>query len=74
MTIAGNVIEKCGGVARVAEICGCTENWVYRWRLDRLNGGTGGLVPRSAQEALLQAAKDGKVNITPADFFDAVQP
>lgn len=70
MSIAQNIITKCGGVATVAEICGCTENWVYRWKLAKEKGGTGGLVPRSAQEAILTAARAGRVDVTPADFFD----
>lgn len=69
MSIAHNIIEKCGGVSAVAAICGCTENWVYRWKLPKEKGGTGGYVPRSAQEAILNAAKDGRVSVTPADFF-----
>ena len=69
-TIAERVIEKCGGTQRVAEIVGCSENWVYRWRMAKDAGGTGGRVPRRAQEALLAAAAKGTVNVSPADFFD----
>lgn len=70
MTIAHKIIEKCGGVSSVAAICGCTENWVYRWKLPRQKGGTGGYVPRSAQEAILAAAREGKVQVKPEDFFE----
>jgi hypothetical protein len=70
MSIADRIIEKCGGVARTAELVGRSESWVYRWTYAREKGGTGGNVPRSAQEALLEASRQGKVEIEPADFFD----
>lgn len=70
MTIADRIIKKCGGVARTAELVGRSESWVYRWTYSREKGGTGGNVPRSAQEALLEASRRGAVNIEPADFFD----
>jgi hypothetical protein len=70
MTIAKRIIEKCGGVAKTAALIGQSESWVYRWTYPKDKGGTGGLVPRSAQEALLAASKDGKVQIAPADFFE----
>lgn len=69
-TIAHQVIEKCGGVAKTAELIGRSESWVYRWTYPKDKGGTGGLVPRSAQEGLLAAASAGKVDIEPADFFE----
>ena len=69
-TIAERIINKCGGARRVAEIVGCSENWVYRWKMEKDAGGTGGRVPRKAQEALLAAAAKGTINVAPADFFD----
>jgi predicted DNA-binding transcriptional regulator AlpA len=69
-TIADRIIAKCGGVSAVAQITGQSESWVYRWTYDKAKGGTGGLVPRSAQVALLAAAREGKVDIGPADFFE----
>jgi len=69
MSPAQRIIEKCGGVTRTAELVGRSESWVYRWTYPRERGGTGGLVPRQAQFALLDAARDGKVDIQPADFF-----
>jgi len=70
MTIANRIIEKCGGVANTALIAKTTESWVYRWTYPKGKGGTGGHVPRGAQEAILAAAREGKVDVTPADFFD----
>lgn len=72
MSIAQHVIEKCGGkVAKVAELAGTTENWVYRWRLPVEKGGTGGRVPPKAMQKLLEAAARGECELTPADFFDS---
>lgn len=72
-SIAERIIKQCGGAQRVAEIVGCSDNWVYRWKMPKAAGGTGGLVPRKAQEALLAAAAEGAVDVTPADFFDVPQ-
>ena len=69
MNIAERVISKCGGVEQTALLARCTKNWVYRWAYPKSDGGTGGLVPRKAQEALLAAARRGECEITPEDFF-----
>lgn len=69
MSPADKVIQKCGGVPETARLAGCSENWVYRWRLPKEKGGTGGLVPQSAQIALLMSARKGAVDISPDDFF-----
>lgn len=63
--IASRVIEKCGGVARAAALTGKSESWVHRWKYPKSNGGTGGHVPRRAQEALIKA----KV-CAPHDFYE----
>lgn len=68
--IAERIIKKCGGVASTALIVKASESWVYRWTYSKEKGGTGGHVPRGAQEAILAAARQGKVDVTPADFFD----
>ena len=70
MTIAQKIIEKCGGIANVAAITGYSETWVYRWTAETDKGGTGGRIPQKAQHALIEAARQGKCNITPADFFE----
>lgn len=71
MSIADRIIKKCGGVKRTAQLVEQSENWVYRWRLPIDKGGTGGRVPPKAQERLIEAARIGAVDITPADFFEA---
>jgi len=69
MNIAEQVIKKCGGVARTAEITKRTESAVYRWTYPKEKGGTGGIVPVDAQHAIMAAARDGKVEVTADDFF-----
>lgn len=68
--IASRIIKKCGSVSKTAELANTSENWVYRWTYAKEKGGTGGEVPRAAQQALLDAAAAGKVAITPSDFFE----
>ncbi len=71
MNIASNIIEKCGGHARTAELCGRTKSWVYKWTYPKDRSGRGGIVPHEDAEKLLLAAKRGLVDLTPADFFAA---
>jgi hypothetical protein len=70
MTIAARIIDKCGGVAKTADLVGKSESWVHRWTYPKEKGGTGGRVPRTAQEAILAAARQGLVDVQPADFFE----
>ena len=72
MTVAERIIEKCGGVRQTAYLAKTSTNYVHRWKYQKDKGGTGGQVPRKAQENLLAAAKAGLVDIKPADFFEAV--
>lgn len=69
-TPAFRVIQKCGGFAATARIVGKSESWVYRWTYSKDNGGTGGSIPAGAQNALLEAAGRGEIDVHPADFFD----
>ncbi len=68
--IAGRVIAKCGGVAQTAKLCGRSPVSVHKWRHTREKGGTGGLVPTEAAQALMAAAQRGEVSLTAEDFFD----
>lgn len=70
MTIANKIIDKCGGISKVAELTGCSESWVYRWTVGQEKGGTGGRIPQKAQQALIDAAQQGKCDIEPSDFFE----
>lgn len=73
MSIAQHIIDKCGGVEATARIVDQSVSWVYRWTYSKERGGTGGAVPRKAQEKILQAARSGLVDVVPADFFEATE-
>ena len=63
------IIDRCGGVSRVAKVLGLDVSRIVRFRMPREKGGTGGLIPAKHQAALLQHAKDAGIDLTPADFF-----
>lgn len=67
MEPAKTVIAKCGGARRTAELAGCTVNYVYRW-ITKAPCGQGGRVPEKPRRTLLRAARNGLVDLTPADF------
>lgn len=69
MNIAQQIIDKVGGVAKVAKICGRTQSWVYKWTYPKERNGRGGIVPHEDAEALLAAAGRGEISVTPEDFF-----
>lgn len=70
MNIAENIIEKVGGAAKVATICGCTQSWVYKWTYPKSKGGRGGIVPFAEAQKLLEASKRGEcAALVPSDFF-----
>lgn len=70
MNIAEQIIEKLGGVAATATICGRTHSWVYKWTYPKERGGRGGLVPHEDAEKILAASARGECpKIEPSDFF-----
>ena len=70
MNIAEQIIEKAGGVAKVATICGRTHSWVYKWTYPKDRGGRGGIVPFADALSLIEAGARGEIPaLTPADFF-----
>ena len=69
MTQADHVISKCGGVPVVSEITGASVSRVYRWRMSKDRGGTGGLIPSSHHVAILNGARARGIDLSPADFF-----
>lgn len=73
MNIAQQIIEKVGGVAKVARICGCTPSWVYKWTYPKNRNGRDGIVPHADAEKLLAAAQRGECDLTAADFFSHTQ-
>ncbi|MFG6081569.1 hypothetical protein ACEUZ9_002193 [Paracoccus litorisediminis] len=53
---------------RTAYLAECTVNYVHRWTTRVEGGGTGGRIPDKPRRRLLDAAKAGLVDVTPADF------
>lgn len=75
MNIAEQIIEKVGGVAKVATICGRTHSWVYKWTYPKDKGGRDGLVPHEDAEKLIAASLRGECPVVlPSDFFAASSP
>lgn len=70
MTPARKIIDRCGGTKRTAELVGCKMNWIYKWTTAVKSGGLGGRVPERARRTLLDCARRGIVDLTPADFED----
>lgn len=72
MNIAEQIIEKMGGVAKVATICGRTHSWVYRWTYSKEKGGRNGVVPHEDAEKIIAASLRGECpKISPSEFFAA---
>lgn len=71
MNVAQKIIKKCGGPAKVAEMVGVHVSRVHRWTYPKQRGGTDGLIPTQQQQALLDAARERGIDLTPEDFFDA---
>lgn len=67
------IIDKCGGHAVVAEICGVHVTRVYRWTYPRDRGGSAGSVPTRHQAQLLAGARARGIDLRPEDFFAPVQ-
>lgn len=74
MSIAEQVIAKCGGVAATAEMCGRTHSWVRKWTYPKNRNGRGGVVPHDDATRLLHAAAQLGIPLTPYDFFDLPRP
>lgn len=69
---AKSLFDRCGGVAAIVEATGLNRSNVYRCLYPKgRNGGTGGWLPRQTQEAMLAAARAGKLpHIDPTrDFY-----
>ncbi|TBY40865.1 hypothetical protein E0H54_31750 [Rhizobium leguminosarum bv. viciae] len=65
---ANTIIIKFKGLTSLAEITGVSVHTVMRWRMPKEKGGTGGVVPHWHIPAILHAAKERGIELTPADF------
>lgn len=68
---ANTIIERMGGLSAVAEVTKVTPHSVMRWRMPKVDGGTGGLIPSRHAEAILGAAREREIDLKPQDFFAA---
>ena len=69
-TIAGRVINKCGGHKVIAEWLGLSVTSVYRFTYSKDRGGCGGLIPAEHQQVILEKARELEIKLSPRDFFD----
>lgn len=63
---ASLVIAKLGGIDATAALVERHRSVVNRWRLPKESGGTGGIVPATHQQTILNKAPD---KVSPGDFF-----
>lgn len=74
-TQAGRIIKKFGNARRLAstmaKVTGepCSPSRIYRWMHPREKGGTGGLIPSSAIEAVMQCARYEGIVLSPDELF-----
>ena len=68
---ARTVIDRVGGIAVAAEVTGTHFSRVYRWMRPKEVGGTDGIIPADAQQALMDYAREKSLPLRPDDFFRA---
>jgi hypothetical protein len=66
---ANMIINRLGGLARVAAWCGLNISTVLRWRTPRSRGGTGGTIPVKYAPRLMQLANESEVALSADDFL-----
>lgn len=71
MEPASTIIALCGGFHAVAEMTGRTLTRVHRWTYPKDRGGTDGLIPSDAAQALMTAASKRGLPLKPGHFFPA---
>lgn len=66
---AARVITAFGGVRATARIVLRNSSTISRWLKPRIDGGTGGLIPSSLQQAILDHARANDIAISAADLI-----
>jgi hypothetical protein len=69
MEPAYTIITICGGFRAVAEMIGRDETRVRRWTYPKERGGTDGLIPTDAGQALMAEARLRGIPLKPEHFF-----
>lgn len=65
---AQKIVNKFGGVPRLAAAIGKNRTTVNRWLYPKDRGGTNGLIPSQAWPEILAAAKREHIPLTPEDL------
>jgi hypothetical protein len=66
---AASIAVKLGGLENLASAAGVSLSRASRYRQPKDKGGTGGLIPSSRQQRILDWAQQHGVKLGPADFF-----
>jgi len=66
---AATLAIKLGGLEKLAEAAGVSVSRASRYRQPKEKGGTGGLVPSSRQQRILDWAERNNIKLGPSDFF-----
>lgn len=66
---ANTIIKRFGGLSALAEVTDVSVHSVMRWRTPKSRGGTGGMIPHWHMDAILAAAKDRAIDLSPTDFL-----
>jgi hypothetical protein len=69
MEPASRIIERFGGVGKVAEIVGVHRTRVSNWRRPKSHGGTDGRIPQTHHLTLLSAARASGIPLAADDFL-----
>lgn len=70
VTIADQVIFRCGGKKVVSDWLGLDLAQVYKFTYPKEKGGTGGLIPARHQPTLLAKAREAGRSLQATDFFE----
>lgn len=68
---AHSLIKRAGGEAEVAKALGLSPITVYKWQYPKKDGGTGGLVPTTYHQRILDWGNDQGIGLEHKDFFCA---
>lgn len=69
MEPASTIIDRLGGVTKVALVVGVHRTRVSNWKRARQSGGTDGRIPQGYHVTLLQHARDIGVPLSADDFL-----
>ena len=65
---AERIIDKFGGVPRMALILSLAPTTIYKWTYPKERGGTNGLIPTHNIKGIRQAAPDVGIKLSDSDF------